>query len=50
MVRNIVGTLVEVGLAKITPDDFKLILDSKDRSRAGATAPVHGLFLKRANY
>jgi tRNA pseudouridine38-40 synthase len=50
MVRNIVGTLVEVGLGKITPDDFKLILDSKDRSRAGTTAPAHGLFLKRANY
>jgi len=50
MVRNIVGTLVQVGLAKITPDDFKCILASKDRSQAGPTAPAHGLFLKNVNY
>lgn len=50
MVRNIVGTLVEVGLGKISPADVKHILDSKDRSRAAATAPAHGLFLKRVNY
>jgi tRNA pseudouridine38-40 synthase len=50
MVRNIVGTLVEVGLGKLTPDDFKRILESKDRSQAGATAPAHGLFLKNVNY
>ncbi len=50
MVRNIVGTLVEVGLGKISPDDFKQILDTKDRSRAAATAPAQGLFLKRVNY
>ena len=40
MVRNIVGTLVDVGKGKITPDGFKHILDSKDRSQAGATAPA----------
>jgi tRNA pseudouridine38-40 synthase len=50
MVRNIVGTLVEVGLGKLTPDDFKRILESKDRSQAGATAPAHGLFLKNVKY
>ena len=50
MVRNIVGTLVEVGLGKITPADFKNILDSKDRSQAGATAPARGLTLIRVNY
>jgi len=50
MVRNIVGTLVEVGLGKITPADFKRILDSKDRSQAGVTAPARGLFLKEVNY
>ncbi len=50
MVRNIVGTLVEVGRCKITPDDFKKILLSKDRSQAGATAPPHGLFLMQVNY
>ena len=50
MVRNIVGTLVDVGKGKITPEEFKHILDSKDRSRAGATAPAHGLFLKEVKY
>jgi tRNA pseudouridine38-40 synthase len=50
MVRNIVGTLVGVGLAKITPEDFKGIIESKDRSQAGATAPAHGLFLKKVSY
>ena len=50
MVRNIVGTLAEVGKGKITPHEFKRILDSKDRSQAGATAPAHGLFLKTVKY
>ncbi len=50
MVRNIVGTIVDVGLNKTTPDDFKRILLSKDRARAGATAPPRGLFLMQVNY
>jgi tRNA pseudouridine38-40 synthase len=50
MVRNIVGTLVDVGLGKLTPHDFKHILDSKDRSQASATAPAHGLTLIKVNY
>lgn len=50
MVRNIVGTLVDVGLGKITPDDFKQILISKDRNLAGITAPAHGLFLIEVKY
>ncbi len=50
MVRNIVGTLVDVGLGRITPKDFKKILDSKDRNTAGATAPPHGLFLIKVEY
>lgn len=50
MVRNIVGTLVDVGLGKITPDDFKRILVSKDRNLAGITAPAHGLFLMTVRY
>jgi tRNA pseudouridine38-40 synthase len=50
MVRNIVGTLVEVGRTKLTAEDFKRVLDSKDRSRAGATAPAHGLTLIKVNY
>ena len=50
MVRNIVGTLVDVGRGKITPDSFEDILASKDRCRAGATAPAHGLFLVQVKY
>ena len=50
MVRNIVGTLVDVGLDKITSDDFKRILVSKDRNLAGITAPPHGLFLIEVKY
>jgi len=50
MVRNIVGTLVDVGLEKLAPHDFKRILDSKDRSQASATAPAQGLTLIKVNY
>lgn len=50
MVRNIVGTLVEVGTGKISPGDFKDILISGDRSRAGTTAPARGLFLAEVKY
>ena len=50
MVRNLVGTLVAVGLNKITPEDFKAILLSKDRDRAGMTAPARGLSLVEVKY
>jgi len=50
MVRNIVGTLVEVGLGKIDSQKVRKILQSKDRSRAGATAPPQGLFLMDVTY
>lgn len=50
MVRNIVGTLADVGRGKITAADFSQILDSGDRTLAGATAPAHGLFLMKVKY
>mgnify|MGYP001172515771 CR=1 FL=1 len=50
MVRNIVGTLAEVGTEKISPDGFKQILATKNRDFASATAPPHGLFLVRVDY
>jgi tRNA pseudouridine38-40 synthase len=50
MVRNIVGTLVDVGRGKITSADFSDILKSRNRSNAGATAPPHGLFLMEVKY
>lgn len=50
MVRIMVGTLVEVGRGKKRPGDIPEILESKDRNRAGATAPAHGLYLARVVY
>lgn len=50
MVRIIAGTLVAVGKGKINPDDIPAIILSKDRTRAGMTAPAHGLTLLRAFY
>ena len=50
MVRSIVGTLVEVGLGKRTPESLTTILHARDRSAAGKTAPPQGLFLMRVDY
>lgn len=50
MVRSIVGTLVDVGRGRTTPEDFSVILEALDRGRAGATAPAHGLYLERVTY
>ena len=50
MVRNLTGTLVQVGLRKISIDDFKTILDARDRNRAGPTAPPQGLCLISVSY
>jgi len=50
MVRNITGTVVEVGKGRRTPEDFARILKSGDRRQAGATAPAGGLYLISVNY
>jgi tRNA pseudouridine38-40 synthase len=50
MVRNIVGTLLEVGQGKLIPSEVADILDARDRSAAGPTAPACGLFLKEVLY
>ena len=50
MVRNIVGTLVAVGQGKIAAETVFEILNSKDRGKAGATAPAKGLFLMSVQY
>ncbi len=50
MVRAIVGTLVEIGLGKRTPEEMKLIIEAKDRSAAGSSAPARGLFLNEIIY
>ncbi len=50
MVRIIAGTLVEVGLEKIEPEDIKEIIKSKKRENAGKTLPPQGLYLLKVEY
>lgn len=50
MVRNIVGTLMEVGRGKLAPQDLVGILEARDRTRAGPTAPAQGLCLVKVEY
>ncbi len=50
MVRNIVGTLVEVGRGRNSADWVENVLAARDRSRAGPTAPAHGLTLWEVHY
>lgn len=50
MVRNIVGTLVDVGRGKLNPGDIPDIIASRDRKKAGVAAPACGLFLKEVKY
>lgn len=50
MVRNIVGTLVDVGRGALDVDDFAAIFAARDRTRAGLNAPPHGLFLVGIRY
>lgn len=50
MVRSIVGTLINIGLQKITLDDFESIIKSKNRDKAGFSVPAHGLYLTKIEY
>lgn len=50
MVRNIVGTLVEIGRGKRSPKEIPWLIASKDRSNTGKAAPAHGLFLVAVIY
>ena len=50
MVRIIAGTLVEVGLGKIEPDEILKIMNSKKRENAGKTLPPQGLYLVKVDY
>ena len=50
MVRIISGTLVDVGLGKINPEDILKIIESKDRNLAGKTLPPYGLYLVEVKY
>lgn len=50
MVRAIVGTLVDVGLGKLTVDDFQNIINQRDRCKAGTSVPACALFLTKVRY
>lgn len=50
MIRAVVGTMFDVGQGKITPEDFKAIIDSQDRNQAGDSARPEGLRLSRIKY
>jgi tRNA pseudouridine38-40 synthase len=50
MVRAVVGTLLDVGLGKISKEDVKKIVESKNRSMAGVSVPAHALYLTKVVY
>jgi tRNA pseudouridine38-40 synthase len=50
MVRNVVGTLLEIGLGRREPGSLLALLAARDRTRAGPTAPACGLTLVRVDY
>lgn len=50
MVRAIVGTLIDVGRGKIDMEQFRQIIEARDRCAAGTSAPAHGLFLTDVHY
>ncbi|MCX5712687.1 MAG: hypothetical protein NTY47_06460 [Candidatus Omnitrophica bacterium] len=50
MVRNIAGTLVEIGRGRFPVGSMKKILSSRSRKFCGPTAPPHGLYLIQVKY
>lgn len=50
MVRNLIGTFLDVGRGHVEPDEITAILNHRSRSAAGATAPARGLFLNSVEY
>ena len=50
MVRAIVGTMVNIGLEKVSLQEFQQIIESKDRNKAGFSVPAHGLYLTNVEY
>ena len=50
MVRAIVGTLLNVGNGKTSMKEFQLIIQSRDRKKAGANVPPYGLYLTKVKY
>lgn len=50
MVRAMVGTMIELGLERMTMEEFAQVLDGNNRSLAGPSVPAHGLFLTKVRY
>jgi len=50
MVRAIVGTLLEVGKNRMSIHEFKDVIESRDRTKAGASAKAKGLYLTKVSY
>jgi tRNA pseudouridine38-40 synthase len=50
MVRNIIGTLIDIGKGKFHSDELPRIIESRHRPKAGVSAPAHGLFLHQVFY
>ena len=50
MVRIIAGTLIDVGIEKILPEEIPAIIQSGDRTKAGKTLPPYGLYLVKVEY
>lgn len=50
MVRAIVGTLLEVGRGKMTINEFRNVIEAKDRNKAGTSVPGQALFLAEVSY
>ena len=50
MVRAIVGTMINIGLEKVSLQEFEEIINSKDRKKAGFSVPAHGLYLTKVEY
>jgi tRNA pseudouridine38-40 synthase len=50
MVRAITGTMIDLGTKKILPDEFRKIIERKDRCSAGESVPAKGLYLTRVEY
>jgi tRNA pseudouridine38-40 synthase len=50
MVRAIVGTMINIGMEKISLNEFIQIIESKDRNKAGFSVPAHGLYLTKVEY
>jgi tRNA pseudouridine(38-40) synthase len=50
MVRKIVGTLLDVGRGKLTPEDIPRLFELRDRSKSGPTVPPQGLYLVAVEY